>query len=192
MAEANGEEQLIHLTNHVQELTNRLALLTARVEHPVLVERPPTPARPPKLPFPENFDGNISRYRDFLSAVQNVFGMNPAVYSTDEIKCRFIGSLCTKDALSWFRQLITVDSPLLTHFDAFLDEFDANFNDPHAQRHAQDAIKRLRQGSSSAVNYAARFRRLAADTEFNDSALVEQFRMGLNDEVKDTLALTLP
>jgi Retrotransposon gag protein len=145
----------------------------------------------PKIALPKQFDGTVSAYRDFMASVRNIFAIHAPRYPTDEIKCRFVGSLLTGDALSWFRYLIETDSPLLTNFEAFVTDLAANYDDPHAQRHAQDALKRLKQGNRSAVTYAARFRRLANLTGYNSEALIEQFRSGLNDEVKDVLATAL-
>jgi hypothetical protein len=52
---------------------------------------------------------------------------------------------------------------------------------------AATRICKLRQGSQSVSFYASEFRRLASDLKWNDSALVHQFRSGLNDEGKDML-----
>jgi len=83
------------------------------------------------------------------------------------------------------------DASILNDYKLFIKNFKALYDDPHAQRHAQTSIRRLRQGKASAVSYSAKFRRLALDTGFDNQALIDIFRQGLNDDVKDVLASCL-
>jgi hypothetical protein len=41
------------------------------------------------------------------------------------------------------------------------------------------------------LSYSVKFRRLASDTGYNNCALLELFRSGLNDNIKDVLATSL-
>mgnify|MGYP000238102550 FL=1 len=50
-------------------------------------------------------------------------------------------------------------------------------------------IRRLHQGDHPASVYAADFRLLASDIPWNDQALMEQFRYGLRNDVKDLLLI---
>lgn len=143
---------------------------------------------PPKICLPEKFDGTISKYRDFVVSIENVFVLNGSRYPTDEIKVRFIGTLLSRDALSWFRGLVESQSELLKSYGDFMNEFKLLFDDPLKQRHARSTIDRLKQGKGSVLTYSAKFRRLASDTGYNNDALTEHFRKGLNDDVKDVLA----
>ena len=49
----------------------------------------------------------------------------------------------------------------------------------------------MKQGKTSCLAYATKFRRLAYETGFNNGALVNFFRKGLNDDLKDRLANAL-
>jgi hypothetical protein len=73
-------------------------------------------------------------------------------------------------------------------FNGYLMEFKNLFDDPNSKRHACAALKRLRQAKGSVLTYSAKFRRLASETGFNDDALMDFFRYGLNDDIKDVLA----
>ena len=148
-----------------------------------------TPA--PKVPFPDKFDGTISRFKDFVVSVENIFALQSSRYPNDETKTRFIGTLLTKDALAWFREILKHDQQKLLNYADFMTEFADLFDDPHSQKHAQSSLKRLRQGRFSVLAYSARFRRLAKETGFNDEALIDIYRTGLNDDVKDVLATSL-
>lgn len=66
----------------------------------------------------------------------------------------------------------------------------AQFSDPFARRNAEQKMFSIRQGNCSAQDYIAEFRRLAALTHFNDSALTSAFHNGLNDAVQDVIALS--
>ena len=82
-------------------------------------------------------------------------------------------------------------SELLRNYSQFVFEFKTFFEDPNAQRHAADALGRLKQGKGSCLSYATKFRRLAYETGLNNSALINFFRKGLNEDVKDRLANAL-
>jgi hypothetical protein len=44
----------------------------------------------------------------------------------------------------------------------------------------------LRQSNRPLVSYISEFHHYASNLTWNDSALMEQFRRGLSDEIKDT------
>ena len=85
-------------------------------------------------------------------------------YRYDEIKTRFIETLLTHEALAWFRDVLERKSDLLRNYPQFVFEFKTFFEDPNAQRHAADALGRLKQGKGSCLSYATKFRRLAYET----------------------------
>lgn len=143
----------------------------------------------PKVALPEKYDGSMLKFRDFISSLENLFVLHAKRYKSDTIKIRFIGTLLIKDALSWFRSLVDDKSHLLDSYEEFMFEFRKIFDDPNAQRHAQSAMHRLKQGKSSVLNYISRFRRIAHESGFNSQALMDAFYRGLNDDIKDVLAM---
>jgi transposase InsO family protein len=145
----------------------------------------------PKVALPDKFDGSISKCRRFISSVENVFAIQPSRYSTPEIRTRFIGTLLSGDALTWFSGIVEYSPELLLNYENFILELKNLFDDPHAQRHACTSLKRLRQGKFSVTSYSAKFRHLALETGYNDLAKMDIFRSGLNDDVKDVLATSL-
>lgn len=145
----------------------------------------------PKIGLPEKFAGSISRFRDFVLSVENVFALQPFRYPSDEIKTRFVGTLLSHEALAWFRDVVERKPALLLDYHSFMTDFRAFFDDPNAKQHAAAAIGRLKQSKGSVLVYATKFRRLAHETGFNNDALVDIFRRGLNEEIKDRLSQTL-
>ena len=173
------------LLNLLLNLNNRLQLLETRGV-PTSI-----PVSTPKVSLPERFSGHISKCRDFIIAIENVFALQPNRYPTDQIKTRFVGTLLSNEALAWFRDVVENKPFLLDCYENFITELRNLFDDPNAKRHACAALKRLRQGKGSVLTYSSKFRRLAAETGYNDDALMDLFRYGLNDEVKDVLSTVL-
>jgi len=81
-------------------------------------------------------------------------------------------------------------SPFLQDFNAFMAEFEAVFGDSDKARTSANKLRRLQQGTRSAIVYASEFRQLACDVNWGEAALIDQFRCGLHDDVQDLL-LTL-
>jgi hypothetical protein len=64
------------------------------------------------------------------------------------------------------------------------------FGDSDKARTLANKLRRLQQGTRSAIVYASKFRQLACDVNWGEAALIDQFRYGLRDDVQDLL-LTL-
>jgi hypothetical protein len=69
-------------------------------------------------------------------------------------------------------------------------EFEVVFGDSDKARTSANKLRRLQQGTRSAIVYASEFRQLACDVNWGEVALIDQFRCGLRDDVQDLL-LTL-
>jgi hypothetical protein len=78
-------------------------------------------------------------------------------------------------------------SQVLENFDTFISEFQANFSDTNSVRTAINKIRRLRQGDRRTSVYAADFRLLACDIPWDEATLMDLFRYGLRNDVKDLL-----
>ena len=147
--------------------------------------------REPKIGLPTKFDGTRSQFRGFLNQVRLVIQMHPSRYPTDASRVGLVGTLLSGTALAWFAPLLEKNSPMLNNFEEFMSEFKSCFGDTDSVRTAINKIRRLRQGERPASAYAADFRLLASDIPWDDQALMEQFRFGLRNDVKDLL-LTFP
>ena len=71
-------------------------------------------------------------------------------------------------------------------FRGFLNQLTLLFT-LNPTRYANDKIRKLRQNLTSTSQYATTFQHLAADLQWNESALMAQFREGLSEDVKDML-----
>ena len=98
-----------------------------------------------------------------------------------------VGTLLSGTTLAWFAPLLEKKSPLLEDFKAFVKDFQASFGDTDSTRTAINKIRRLRQGDRPVSAYAADFRLLACDIPWDEATLMDQFRQGLRNDVKDLL-----
>ena len=192
-----GDLQQISLEKQqTQQQHGELALRVQQLEATIVAMQQQGPGtqgihKEPKIGLPTKFDGTRSQFRGFLNQVRLVIQMHPSRYPTDASRVGLVGTLLSGSALSWFAPLLEKESPLLNNFEEFLGEFKACFGDTDSIRTAINKIRRLRQGDRPASAYAADFRLLAADIPWDDQALMEQFRYGLRNDVKDLL-LTFP
>lgn len=144
----------------------------------------------PKVTLPDKYDGNRSSFRGFVNQLNLLFVLNGPRYPTDRIKIYTVGTLLTGKALAWFNPYLErpeKHTETLRSFDSFMAIFRATFGPVDPAVTAANEIRRLNQGKSSAASYAANFVQLASDLDWNDAALISQFRQGLSGEVKNML-----
>jgi hypothetical protein len=130
------------------------------------------------------------KFRGFVSQVRLIMQLHPHRYSDDTTRVGFVGTLLTGTAEAWFTPILETSSPLLQDFNAFMAEFETVFGDSDKARTSANKLRRLQQGTRSAIVYALEFRQLACDVNWGEAALIDQFRCGFHDDVQDLL-LTL-
>ncbi len=144
----------------------------------------------PKISLPEKLDGTHLKLRGFVSQVRLIMQVHPRHYFDDTTRVGFIGTLLTGIVAAWFAPILETSSLLLQDFNAFMAKFKAVFGDSDKARTSANKLRRLQQGTCSAIVYASEFRQLACDVNWGEAALINQFRYGLRDDVQDLL-LTL-
>jgi hypothetical protein len=144
----------------------------------------------PQISLPEKFDGTRLKFRGFVSQVRLIMQLHPCRYFDDTTCVGFVGTLLTGIAAAWFAPILETSSPLLQDFNAFKAKFEAVFGDSDKVRTSANKLRRLQQGTHSAIVYASEFRQLACDVNWGKAALIDQFCCGLRDDVQDLL-LTL-
>ena len=110
--------------------------------------------------------------------------MQPQKYPTAEAYVEFIGTLLSGAVLSWFSPLLKKNSPILADLDNFLVEFNI-FGDIDRIQIAITKFRSLQQKPRAALTYAVEFRFFANDVDWDNNALINTFRWGLQDDVKD-------
>lgn len=171
----------------------QLQVSAAQAPQPIIAPPTPTPqaVKEPRVGLPDKFDGTRSKFRGFVNQVRLLIRMQPLRYPTEETQVGLVGTLLSGTALSWFSPLVEKNSPLLQDFHGFLEEFTNTFGETDRARTATTKLRSLQQRARAASIYAAEFRQLACDVDWDDNALISAFRWGLRDDVKDLL-LNLP
>jgi hypothetical protein len=99
--------------------------------------------------------------------------LHPRCYFDDTTHVGFIGTLLTRTAAAWFAPILQTSSPLLQDFNSFMVEFEAVFGDSDKARTLANKLRRLQQGTRSAIVYASKFRQLACDVNWGETALID-------------------
>lgn len=191
MEETTSQDSLDTLQQQVTQIAQLLVQLQAENrqlrESINLRQQPHMAPLTSKLKLPEAFDGTRSKLRGFLNQVRLIFQLHPHEYPSEEARVGLIGSLLRGSALDWFSPLLEKDAPEMHNHEAFILELESCFGETDKQRIAVSKLRSMTQGSRPASVYAAEFRRVAVDVEWDDLALRDCFRYGLRDDVKDLL-----
>ena len=178
-----------------QTLSAILARLAAlEKENTLLKEINLSPSIPvsqePRVSLPEKFSGERSEFRTFINQLELVFMLNPSRYQGDAAKIATTGTLLQGVAASWFNPFL--ENPekfkdVLNNWENFKTMFRRTFASIDPTITAANEISRLRQANGPVSTYVARFMQLRSDLNWNEDALIHQFRTGLSNEVKDLL-----
>jgi hypothetical protein len=142
----------------------------------------------PKLPHPELFDGDRSKYSAFRYKAKAKL-RNEYERLSDEDKIAYVVSRCTERAsdviLPWAEQ--NQDYCSIGDLWSFLDQ---QYDDPHLKSKALDQLSNLRQGKRSVRDYHMEFNRLELQSgeRFGDASRKNMFLKGLNPKLQETLA----
>lgn len=157
---------------------------TGTASSPTVVMLPPEP----RVPTPEKFAGERSKFRAFRNSCELYFALQPRTFSLEATKVGFVISLLSGEPQTWAHRLLEQKADVLTNLTTFFNTMAQLYEDPQLSATAEAALHALQQGRRAAKDYVAEFWRWSADTDWNDAALRYQFRMGLSDPLKDELA----
>ncbi|KAL0183816.1 hypothetical protein M9458_019512, partial [Cirrhinus mrigala] len=190
---ASHQQQLAHLTPLTEEMVKTLrSLRLPTAQSPTAAAAQPTSPAPsvasPRLAYPDKFDGSPAKCKGFLLQCSLFVTQQPALYPTEESRIAFVCSLLTGKALDWATAVWDLNRPTFPSFELFLRRFKEVFDYPEGGEGAGEQILTLRQGKTTAAEFALTFRTLAAQTGWPDEPLKLYFRKGLNHELQAELA----
>jgi hypothetical protein len=186
--------QGLALENERNQLLNQLRLLQLEKDTLLLQTQLKDVSQRPNAPsskrpiWPEKHDGNKNGTRGFINAFKNCLSLIPD--TTEHEKISYFGALLKGPALNWFSPYVErpQDFPaVLESFETFVWNFERNFGIINRDKVAFDQLKVLKQGRQPASVYAASFRSLVIDVDWNETTKIQHFRDGLNVEVKKLL-----
>lgn len=181
--------QVTELTNQVRELMRDQDSLrtaaTASASAPVLARVAPEP----RVPTPPLYDGDPRACRPFLSQCAITFTLQPTTFASEAAKVAFVITLLTGRAREWGTTVWEKQEPYCATFELFRQEMIKVFDRSVAGKEAASQLVRLRQGESSVTDFSIQFRTLAVLCGWNQAALWDVFREGLNPEIQDEIAI---
>src|SRR5437667_7556245 len=197
----NTDQQLVQtLLEQIAAYEARLTALEAeRQQAPAqqqapVQQQPPLAANPvrkdPKLPPPPEFSGKISEFRNFMAQCNLVITLCPNTHSSDEEKVLFVISRLRGGAMSWARPIAeSATHPLRNNYEAFQTALSNLYLDQNYKDLCSAKLRHLKQTKSAAA-YSVEFATLIAPfPEMDDESKCREFYKGLNDDVKDDMAI---
>ncbi|KAK5884219.1 hypothetical protein CesoFtcFv8_018064 [Champsocephalus esox] len=190
--------------NHLAEQLHRV------LTHQEATSTAPIPATPPdanpaanqaevsfspvplRLASPEKYSesGNC---RTFLVQCDLHYQLNPAAFVSDEAKVAFMVSHLTGRAAAWATAEWSRDSSICGSFTAFKNTMSRIFDLTSPAGEATHVLMQRKQHPRPVLDYAIEFRTIDIDSGWNTPALIDAFRNGLSETIKDYLApLELP
>jgi hypothetical protein len=153
-----------------------------------------------KLPSIERFAGERSKLKGFLTQMHFKVTQEAAKLATPMDQVAYAGLFLTGRALEWFEPYLTeiqanaMATPnkevrfMFSSWEGFAERLTQMFGDPEAKTTAERKLQDLVQ-RTSAIEYTTQFQTLATQVEWNDEALMAQYKRGLKAKVQDAIIL---
>lgn len=199
----NLEKSLSSLEDVVRrdELDRALAtqrdtiLASMKVMVDVSPSRSSAPSKP-RFEAPAAFSGKREDWKTFQSQLELFFLNAAPLYPTDAEKIMFsISRLGDTAAFKYMEKHIpsfklpAEERPLLlSDLNVYFKSMSKTFGVTNAHVLAESQLRALKQ-RGSALDYTNKFINLAADTKWNDAAMISQYRIGLKESVQETMAI---
>lgn len=150
----------------------------------------------PRFEAPTAFSGKREDWKTFQSQLELFFLNAAPLYPTDAEKIMFsISRLGDTAAFKYMEKYIpsfklpAEERPLiLSDLNVYFKSMSKTFGVTNAHVLAESQLRALKQ-RGSALDYTNKFINLAADTKWNDAAMISQYRIGLKESVQETMAI---
>ena len=186
-------DQLVRVLAHLEAGSQTVSAAAPLPEAVNPVIQGPTPSSCSRLASPEKFSGDSGDCRPFLVQCDLHYQHQPSAFPTDQSRIAFMITHLTGRAAAWATAEWARDSPLCRSLGLFTDSLKKIFDRTAPGREAAKALVQLKQRNQRVSDYAIEFRTIAADSGWNDLALLDAFVNGLSGLVKDHLVpLDLP
>lgn len=198
MEDSGPPLQVIDPWQYIQDLQQQVSFLSKALETFQASLKPPAPvihlpSKPSlKYPTPAFFDGSMDKTETFLYQLAQYFEGNKV--TDDASKVSFALSLMREGtAGQWVlkmdkeRNSASELPAWVNDWDIFLMHFRRIFKDPNPSSTAVFKLNQLKQKSMTAVEYNTAFQLIMGDTGYNDAALIEKYKAGLNSALVEKI-----
>ena len=181
-------EQIQHLATRLQAMEHENSRL--RQASAEIFMSAPSQSLEPRVSLPDKYSGIRGQFRGFINQLELVFQLQPLRYSSDGSRIATLGTLLTDKALSWYVPFLEkpeLYQEELSSWPLFKSKMAKTFGEIDQVTVSANKLRKLAQGTGMVSHYAADFRQLATDLDWNEAALINQYRFNLSDSVKDML-----
>ncbi|XP_057712509.1 uncharacterized protein LOC130929420 [Corythoichthys intestinalis] len=137
-----------------------------------------------QLSRPERFSGDTGDVRTFLTQCELHFELQASAFVSERSKVAYAISHLSGKAAAWATAEWSRNSPVCSSYLTFTTSLKQVFQSKPPGREASLALMNLRQGKRRVADFAIDFRTLAADSDWNPSALSDVFFQALSDPIK--------
>ncbi|KIL55135.1 hypothetical protein M378DRAFT_91356 [Amanita muscaria Koide BX008] len=147
------------------------------------------------MPLPEAFDGAMKNVDGFIASCGLYMGARNAEFTTEQSRINWILSFCTKGAALDWRQsemeLGRVTGRMSFATAAELeDEIQRRFGDTDRVATKIIHLRTIKQGDRIAEEHIQDFRKAAIGSGYEGRALIEEFKQGLNQPLRERIMMS--
>jgi len=141
-----------------------------------------------KFPDSPDFSGSDrTQLRGWIAQLRMVIRHKPASFPDEQSKMRYAFNRLRGVALGQILPHVQENGTIgLEDLPALIQLLEAAFVDPDQVATAERKLREIKQKNGEFSQYYAEFQVIAADLDWNPSALRNALRMGLSDEMKDS------
>lgn len=148
---------------------------------------------PVQLARPETFSGESGDCRPILAQCEMHFELLPQQFTTERAKIAFRSPISQAEPRHGQQQSGQGAAPFVSFFAIFLQAFAQIFQSFSPGSEAARLLTCLCQERRSVLDYTIEFRTLAAESGWNNAALVDAYISGLSQRIREQLiSLDLP
>jgi Ty3 transposon capsid-like protein len=176
----------------VATLNEEVQRLMARIQELEEVAQPLTPSgqsyKEPKIGEPPTYNGKAAEFHPFLQQCKLYIRMKPITFAHDDARVAYFLSRLRGMPAEWGQALLEADSPLLTNYDAFLEQFTSLYENKARRRQLEERLESMEQ-TGSAHAFAAEFTSLCEILDVKEGTRKILFLPKLKLGVRKALAL---
>jgi len=189
------QQELDDMTRDARQSGEEVRGLRMQLANALTLAARATPAAPQapenrgqKFPDSPDFSGSDrTQLRGWIAQLRMVIRHKPASFPDEQSKMRYAFNRLRGVALGQILPHVRENGTIgLEDLPALIQLLEAAFGDPDRVATAEQKIREIKQKNREFSQYYAEFQVIAADLDWNPSALRNALRMGLSEEMKDS------
>jgi len=189
------QQELDDMTRDARQSGEEVRGLRTQLANALMLAARAAPAAPhaseeggQKFPDSPDFSGSDrTQLRGWIAQLRMVIQHKPASFPDEQSKMRYAFNRLRGVALGQILPHVREDGTIgLEDLPAFIQLLEAAFGDPDRIATAERKMREIKHKNREFSQYYAEFQVIAADLDWNPSALRNALRIGLSEEMKDS------